>query len=78
MPTRLPNDNRTRARAHAVESSRLLNWLGVWAVSMGFAAIVLAAVAYGTVGDNIGASYILMGAAALVAIVLRIAADHSS
>lgn len=77
MPTRLPNENHTRARSRAIEANRLLNWLGVWAISMGFAAIALAAVAYSTVGDNIGASYILMGAAALVAIVLGIAADHS-
>ena len=53
-----------------------IDWLGLWALSVAFCAIVLAGIAYFMIGDNIGASYILVGAAAIIAIVVRFGTDR--
>jgi hypothetical protein len=41
-----------------------IDWLGLWALSLSFCAVVLASIAYFLGGDNIGASFILVAAAA--------------
>ena len=74
MPIHLP----PKARVKAVTARRqaAIDWLGLWALSLGFCAIVLAGIAYFTIGDNIGASGILMGAAAIIAVTVRFGADR--
>ena len=57
----------TRRRAHAVET---IDWLALWALSLGFSAVVLAALALYGGGDPIGASMILFGTAIIIAMVL--------
>ncbi len=75
MSNKSPEEPRAKAiRAHERVPTRhqpeTVDWLGLWAISLGIAAIVLAWVAYHTIGDTIGASFILAGAAALVALIL--------
>jgi hypothetical protein len=72
MPISLPPKVRAKAvpapKQAAIES---IDWLGLWALSLGFCAIVLAAVAYFMSGDNTGASCILVGATVLIALIIR-------
>ena len=75
MPVHLPPKTRAKvvaARRQAAIDS--IDWLGLWAFSLGFCAINLAGIAYFLNGDNIGASCILVGAAALIAVVVRFGA----
>jgi hypothetical protein len=75
MPIPLPPRARAKAvRRHtAIES---IDWLGVWAISLGFCAINLAGIAYFLSGDNTGASFILVGAAVVIALIVRFGAER--
>jgi hypothetical protein len=72
MPIPLRPKSRAKAEdargENAIES---IDWLGVWALSLGFCAVNLAGVAYFINRDNIGATFILAGAAALMAVIVR-------
>ena len=72
MPIHLPPKARAKAaparRQAAIDS---IDWLGLWALSLGFCAIILAGIANFIIGDNVGASSILAGAAAIIAVVVR-------
>jgi len=48
-----------------------IDWLAVWAISLGVCAIVMAATAFFAAADKIGTVFILIGAAALIALVLK-------
>lgn len=61
---------RSRERGRAREKNRSIDWFGLWAISLGFAAVGLAWIAYFTIGDKVGASFILGGTAALIALLL--------
>jgi hypothetical protein len=78
MPIHLPPKARVKAvparRQAAVDK---IDWLGLWALSIAFCALVLASVAYFMIRDNTGASCILAGAAAIIAIVVRFGADDN-
>ena len=82
MPIHLRPKARAKAKALPVrrpeppESLDSLDWLGLWALSLGFCAIVLAGVAYFLNGDNTGASCILTGAAGLIAVIVRFGANR--
>lgn len=76
MPTPLPVKLRAQVRAKAIERSRSLDGQELWALSMGLAAIVLAAVAYFTIGDHIGAAGILAATAAMIVLVLQQGHSH--
>lgn len=69
---------KARARAKAVDKSagKSVDWLGLWAISVGVAAVAVAWVADRTVGGNIGAAFILAGAAALIGLVVGTARAH--
>jgi hypothetical protein len=85
LPTRLPNKPHAksiRARdvrpdgigpreARETHASETIDWLALWAASIGFSAIVLAALAFFGGDDPVGASTILIGAAAIIAVALR-------
>jgi len=66
MPTQLP----PKARAQERESSDAKNWLGLWAVSLGFCAIILAGTASLAAGDHVGAVLILLGAATIIGLIV--------
>jgi hypothetical protein len=86
MPTRLPDKPRAkiiranefhadgigprerRRELHPVES---IDWLALWALSLGFSAVVHAALAFYGGHDSTGASMILFGTATIIALVLR-------
>lgn len=75
MPIPLPPRARAKAvRRHtAIES---IDWLGVWAISLAFCAINLAGIAYFLSGDNTGASFILVGAAVIIALIVRFSSQR--
>jgi hypothetical protein len=66
MPTRLP----PKARAQKRKEIEAANWLGLWALSLGFCAIILAGTASLVGGDHVGAALILVGAAAIMGMIV--------
>lgn len=68
MPTRYPMKPRVKARAVKAEE---IDWLALWALSLAFASMVLAAIAYFSIGDQLGASSILAGAALIIGLSLQ-------
>jgi hypothetical protein len=75
MPIHLPPKARAKAaparRQAAIDSIDSIDWLGLWALSLGFCAVILAGIANFRIGDNVRASGILAGAAAIIAVVVR-------
>ena len=64
-----------RAKAiRARDSVESIDWLALWAISLGICAVVLAAIAYFSIGDRIGSAFILVGTAALIALILNASA----
>ena len=82
MPNKLPIKARARAvkvgesakaRARAKAAEKPVDWLSLWAMSFGVAAVVVAWIADRTIGGNIGAAFILSGAAGLIGLMLATA-----
>ena len=76
----MPIQLRPKARAETVrprkhETIEAIDWLGLWGVSLGFCAIVLAGIADIMGHDNVGATFILVGAAGIIALILRAGAE---
>lgn len=86
MPTHLPNKPRAKGiganelneekprvaearKRHAVET---IDWLALWTLSLGFCAVVLAAIVYFTENDTTGAATIMFGAAVIIGIALSV------
>jgi hypothetical protein len=69
MPTRTPQ--RPKIRAKAADPAEHIDWLALWALSLGGCAIVLAAIAYFSIGDKVGASFILAAAAGIIGAALH-------
>jgi hypothetical protein len=65
VPVPLPESPRSKGFAE-----RSVDWLGLWSLSIGFAAAFMAAVVYFTAGDQVGAALVLFGAAAIIAVAL--------
>jgi hypothetical protein len=57
-----------------------IDWPALWTLSIGFSAVVMAAIAFYSADDPAGASIILVGAAAIIAVTLgvTIAPDNRS
>ena len=70
MPNKLPLKPRAKA-IRANESIEPIDWLALWAISLGVCAVVLAATALYAAGDNIGATFILIGTAAIISVILK-------
>ena len=70
MPIRPPQ--KTQIKAKAIARHELIDWLALWALSLGACAIGLSAIAYFTIGDKIGAALILGTTAAIIALVLAV------
>ena len=73
MPNKLPLKLRAKA-IRANDSIESIDWLALWAISLGVCAVVLAATALYAAADNIGATFILIGTATLVAMILKASA----
>ena len=70
----MPNKHPLKPRAKAVranESIEPIDWLALWAISLGVCAVVLAATALYAAADNIGATFILIGTAAMISVILK-------
>jgi uncharacterized membrane protein HdeD (DUF308 family) len=74
MPNKLPIEPRAKA-IPARDSVESIDWLALWAISLGVCAVVLAATALFVAADKIGAVFILVGVAALIALILK-GSDH--
>lgn len=74
MLNKLPLKPRAKAIC-ARDSVESINWLALWAISLGVCAVVLAATAFFVAIDQIGAVFILVGTAALISVILK-ASDH--
>ena len=66
MPTLLPGRLPKVKPEQAAPSARTIDWLSVWALSIGLAAVLVAAIVYFIGNDSLDASFVLFGAAALV------------
>jgi hypothetical protein len=76
----MPIQLRSKARADTVRSRKhetieAIDWLGLWGVSLGFCAIVLAGIADFVGHDNLGAAFILVGTAGIIALILQKGAE---
>lgn len=65
MPVPLPKEPKSRGFAE-----KPADWLGMWALSVGVAATLIACIVYFGVGDQSGAAWVLFGAAAVIAVAL--------
>jgi len=70
MSTHLPRKPKVKARA--VEPIEHIDWLALWAISLGLCAVILAAIAYFTVGDKVGAAFIMASVAGIIGLVLHV------
>jgi hypothetical protein len=75
QPQEIHSKNRRAKRRPAAESTE---WVGLWSVSLGLAAVLVAAIAYFAGRDSVGTSLILFGTAAMVALVMRASANPSA
>ena len=89
MPTRLPDKPRAKSipandahpdgmRSHARRETHpieTIDWLALWALSIAFSAIVLAALVFYGGRDATGASMVLFGAAAIIGVVLHVSRE---
>jgi hypothetical protein len=71
----MPIQLRPKARAQAVRPNKrdvfaTIDWLGLWGLSLGVCAIVLAGIADFVGHDNIGAAFILVGTAGIIAVIV--------
>ena len=76
----MPIQLRPKARAETVrprkqDSIDAIDWLALWGLSLGFCAIVLAGIADFAGHDNVGAAFILVGAASIIAVILQAGAE---
>ena len=69
MPNPVIKHSRKAAAAAAAP-----DWLALLAISIGFAAMLIAAIAYFSAADRTGAALVLSGTAGLIALVLRASA----
>ena len=67
---RRPQSRPPQLRVRRADAIDTIDWLALWALSIGFSAMLIAGLAYFTANDPHGASYILVGAAAIIAAVL--------
>lgn len=86
MPSHLPDDHlpkRSRAKSIAADESakkatrgkhaiETIDWLALWALSIGFCAAFMAGIVVYNDHDNTGAAVILAGAAGIIALVLLV------
>jgi len=81
MPIQLRPKPRARAEAARrlkLETITSIDWLALWGLSIGFCAIMLAGIADFMARDNIGAAYILVGAAGIIALIVRAGSEPQS
>ena len=79
MPTLLPEKIRSQnRRVKHLPVAESTEWAGLWSVSLGFAALLIASIVYFCGRDSVGASFVLIGTAAMVALVMRAGANPNA
>ena len=76
----MPIQLRPKARAQTAHPRKrdtiaTIDWLGLWGLSLGFCAVVLAGIADFVGHDNIGAAFILVGTAGIIALIVTAGGD---
>jgi hypothetical protein len=69
----MPIQLRPKARVQTArkrDAITTIDWLGLWGLSLGFCAVVLAGIADFVGHDNIGATFILVGTAGIIATIV--------
>ncbi len=74
MPNKLPLKPHAKA-IPARDSVESIDWLALWAISLGLCAVVIAAIAFFSAADQAGAAMVLVGTAALIALILKASAQ---
>jgi hypothetical protein len=64
--------------ARAAHAEETIDWLALWALSVGFCGLVLAGTAFYCADDPAGASMILFGAATIIAVTLGVSVAPNS
>ena len=72
QPQKIRTNNRQAKRLPATESTE---WAGIWSLSLGLAAVAIASVVYFARRDGVGASFIFLGTAAIIALLMRATAQ---
>ena len=68
---RISTPRSSKSRVKAADPAETIDWLAVWALSLALCAIGLAAIAFFTIGDKMGASFILAAAAGIIGALLH-------
>jgi hypothetical protein len=75
VPTLQPQKVRTDLRrAKRLPVAETTEWAGLWSLSLGLVAVLMAAIVYFAGRDAVGASFILFGTAIFVALMMRASA----
>ncbi len=77
----MPIQLRPKARAQTARKRdpiTTIDWLGLWGLSLGFCAVVLAGIADFVGHDNIGAAFILVGTAGIIATIVCASGETDS
>ena len=77
----MPIQLRPKARAQTArkrDAITTIDWLGLWGLSLGFCAVVLAGIADFVGHDNIGAAFILVGTAGIIATIVCASGETDS
>ena len=72
QPQKIKSNNRGADRMPATDSAE---WVGLWSLSLGLAALLIASIVYFGGRDSVGASFVLVGTAVMVALVMRAGAN---
>ena len=76
MPILQPQKTRENSRrAKRLPAAKSSEWVGLWSVSLGVAALPVASIVYFAGCNSIGASFILCGTAAMIALIMRAGAN---
>ncbi len=74
----MPNQRPLKPRAKAIDQAETsVDWLALWAISLGVCAMVLSGTAFFVAFDKTGAVFILVGTAAMISIILKASAHGS-
>jgi hypothetical protein len=75
----MPNQRPLKPRAKAIDRAEIsVDWLALWAISLGVCAMVLAGTAFLVAFDRTGAVLTLVGSAAVISLILKASARGST